>query len=45
MKREIVKYSDGVVFTRLVDSFGRTIAEYRGKWTLKQLLKMYNRGC
>lgn len=41
MRREIVKYPDGVVFTRLVDSFGRTIAEYRGKWTLKQMIKMY----
>lgn len=45
MKREIVKYPDGVVFTRLVDSFGRTIAEYRGKWSLKQLIMMYNAGC
>ena len=45
MRREVVKYPDGVVFTRLVDSYGRTIAEYRGKWTLKQLIKMYNGGC
>ena len=45
MKAQTVKYHDGVVFTRLVDSYGRTIAEYRGKWTLKQLIKMYNGGC
>ena len=45
MKRELVKYPDGVVFTRLVDSFGHTLAEYRGKLSLKQLIKKYNGGC
>ena len=44
MRREVVKYPDGVVFTRLVDSFGRTVAEYRGKLSLKQAIKMYNGG-
>ena len=44
MSRQIVKYPDGVVFTRLVDSFGRTVAEFRGRMTLKQALKMYNGG-
>ena len=41
MSRQIVKYPDGVVFTRLVDSFGRTVAEFRGRLTLKQAIKMY----
>lgn len=44
MTRQIIKYPDGVVFTRLVDSFGRTVAEYRGKLSLKQAIKMYNGG-
>ena len=45
MRSQVIKYPDGVVFTRLLDSFGRTIAEYRGKWSLKQLIKMYSGGC
>lgn len=41
MTREIVKYPDGVVFTRLLDSYGHLIAEARGRHTLKQMIKMY----
>lgn len=41
MSREIVKYPDGAVFTRLLDSYGRLIAEARGRHTLKQMIKMY----
>ena len=43
MRREVVKYPDGVVFTRLLDSYGRLIAEARGKWTLKQMINKYGR--
>ena len=39
MKIERVKYDDGVVFTRLLNSFGVVIAEVRGKRTLKQMMK------
>ena len=45
MRIERHKYPDGAIFTRLYDSYGHLIAEYRGKWTLKQLIKMYNGGC
>ena len=45
MKAKVIKYPDGVVFTRLVDSFGRTLAEYRGKMTLKAAMKKLNGGC
>ena len=41
MKREIVKYPDGAVFTRLLDSYGHLIAEVRGKVSLKQMIKTY----
>lgn len=44
MKRQIIKYPDGVVFTRLIDSYGRTVAEVRGKVSLKQMIKTYG-GC
>ena len=44
MRIEKVTYEDGVVFARLLDSFGRTIAEARGKWTLKQMMKKINGG-
>ena len=39
MKIERVKYDDGVVFTRLLNSFGVVIAEVRGKRTMKQMMK------
>ena len=39
MKIEVVKYDDGVVFTRLLNSFGVVIAEVRGKRTMKQMMK------
>ena len=43
MRREVVKYSDGVVFTRLLDSYGDVVLEIRGRLTLKQLLNHYRR--
>lgn len=44
MSRQIVKYPDGTVWTRLIDAEGRIVAEYRGKMSLKAALRSYNWG-
>lgn len=44
MRTETIKYSDGAVYTRLINSCGMIVAEVRGKIPLKQMIKKYG-GC
>lgn len=44
MRTETIKYSDGAVYTRLINSFGMVLFEVRGKVSLKQMIKKYE-GC
>ena len=40
MSIEVVKYPDGITFTRLIDN-GSLIAEYCGRWTLRQMIQKH----